>query len=210
METALANLITISRFPLLLIYLLMLYLGNESVRLISIPLLFIALMFDSLDGIVARRTGNVSLSGSVLDIAADRVYELVLWVSFADLDLIPVAIPLIVITRTTLTDAIRSIGISDGKAPFEQHETKLGTFIVGSRWMRFLYGFAKIISFCGLTLAIALAGFPESTTSFKSSTAILRAFQVTSWIAVALCVLRGSPVILGAVKRSLRKSPAIE
>jgi phosphatidylglycerophosphate synthase len=185
---------------------LMLYLGNESVRLISIPLLFIALMFDSLDGIVARRTGNVSLSGSVLDIAADRVYELILWVTFADLKLIPVAIPLIVITRTTLTDAIRSIGVRDGKAPFDQHETKLGTFIVGSRWMRLVYGLAKIISFCGLTLAIALAGYPEGSSSFEASSGVLEIFQVTSWIAVAFCVVRGSPVILGAIKRSLRKS----
>jgi phosphatidylglycerophosphate synthase len=202
----LANLITISRFPLLLIYLLMLYLGNESVRLIAIPLLFIALMFDSLDGIVARRTGNVSLSGSVLDIAADRVYELVLWVSFADLRLIPVAIPLIVITRTTLTDAIRSIGVRDGKAPFEQHETRLGTFIVGSRWMRLIYGLAKVVSFCGLTLAIALSGYPEGSASFAAWPGVLKAFQVTSWIAVGFCVVRGSPVILGAIKRSLRKS----
>jgi phosphatidylglycerophosphate synthase len=202
----LANLITISRFPLLLIYLLMLYLGNESVRLISVPLLFIALMFDSLDGIVARRTGNVSLSGSVLDIAADRVYELVLWVSFADLKLIPVAIPLIVITRTTLTDAIRSLGVKDGKAPFDQHETKLGTFIVGSRWMRLVYGLAKIISFCGLTVAIALAGYPEGSASFAAASGVLKTFQATSWIAVAFCVVRGSPVILGAIKRSLRKA----
>jgi phosphatidylglycerophosphate synthase len=205
-----ANLITISRFPLLLIYLLMLYFGDASIHMVAIPLLFISLMFDSLDGIVARRTGNVSLSGSVLDIAADRVYELVLWVSFADLDLIPVAVPIIVITRTTLTDAIRSIGVSDGKAPFDQHETRLGSFIVGSRWMRLLYGLAKIVSFCGLTLAIALAGYPEGSPSFESASGVLRAFQVTSWIAVAFCVVRGSPVILGAIKRSLRKSEEIQ
>jgi phosphatidylglycerophosphate synthase len=187
----------------------MLYFGNASVHIIAIPLLFVSLMFDSLDGIVARRTGNVSLSGSVLDIAADRVYELVLWVSFADLDLIPVAIPIIVITRTTLTDAIRSIGVRDGKAPFDQHETSLGTFIVGSRWMRLFYGLAKIVSFCGLTLAIALAGYPEGSSSYESAPDVLKAFQVTSWIAVAFCVVRGSPVILGAIKRSLSKSEEI-
>jgi len=184
----------------------MLYLGNASIHLVAIPLLFIALMFDSLDGIVARRTGNVSLSGSVLDIAADRMYELVLWVSFADLKLIPVSIPLIVISRTTLTDAIRSLGVRDGKAPFEQHGTRLGAFIVGSRWMRLIYGLAKIVSFCGLTLAIALAGYPEGSAPFEASSGVLRTFQMTSWIAVAFCVVRGSPVILGAIKRSLQKS----
>ena len=46
--------------------------------------------------------------------AADRAYELVLWISFAHLRLLPVAIPLIVIARTTLTDAFRSIEIGEG------------------------------------------------------------------------------------------------
>jgi phosphatidylglycerophosphate synthase len=183
---------------------LMLYLGSPSTRLLSVPLLFIALMFDSLDGIIARRTGKVSLSGSILDIAADRVYELVLWVSFADLRIISVAIPLIVITRTVLTDAIRSIGIRDGKAPFDQHETKLGTFIVRSRGMRLGYGLAKILSFCGLTVGLALSGYPEGTASYEASSAIIKIFQFTSWVAVALCVIRGLPVILGAIKRSLQ------
>jgi len=202
----LANLITISRFPLLFIFILMLYLGNSTVHLISVPLLFIAMMFDSLDGIIARRTGNVSLSGSVLDIAADRMYELILWVSFADLGLIPVAIPLIVIARTVLTDSIRSLGVHDGKAPFDQHETRLGKFIVRSRWMRLVYGFSKLLSFCGLALGLALSGFPEGTASYEASSKVILIFQINSWIAVTFCVVRGLPVILGAIKRSLRKN----
>jgi phosphatidylglycerophosphate synthase len=201
-----ANIITISRFPLLLIYVLMLYLGGLTVHLVSLPLLFISLLFDSIDGIVARRTGNVSLAGSVLDIAADRIYELVLWVSFADLKIIPVAIPLTVIARTTLTDAIRSLGIRDGKAPFEQHETKLGRMIVSSRGMRLAYGFSKLVSFCGLALGLTLSDFPKGTSAWNLSDDILKIFLVISWIAVSLCVLRGLPVILGAIQRSFSSS----
>jgi CDP-diacylglycerol--glycerol-3-phosphate 3-phosphatidyltransferase len=205
----LANIITISRFPLLFIFIFMLYFGNPMVRLISFPLLFIALIFDSIDGIIARKTGKVSLSGSVLDIAADRAYELVLWVSFSDLGLIPVVIPIIVITRTVLTDAIRSLGIRDGTAPFDQHETKLGKLIVRSRGMRLGYGGAKLISFCGLTLGLALSGFPEGTANYDASSMILTIFTVTSWIALVLCVVRGLPVILGAIKRSLRNAEKV-
>ena len=107
----LANWITLSRFPLLLIIVLILYFGSPWVRLGGVGLLFLGLMLDTVDGMVARRTGQTSLFGSVLDIAADRTYELVLWVCFADLRLIPVAIPLIIIARTTLTDSFRSIGV---------------------------------------------------------------------------------------------------
>ncbi|MFL5449021.1 MAG: CDP-alcohol phosphatidyltransferase family protein [Gemmatimonadales bacterium] len=76
----LANWITLSRFPLLLVNILILYFGSPAVRLAGVGLLFVGLMLDTVDGIVARKTGQSSLFGSVLDIAADRTYELVLWV----------------------------------------------------------------------------------------------------------------------------------
>lgn len=199
-----ANVLTLSRFPMLIIFILLLYFGSPTVQIFSVVFLFIALMIDLIDGPIARRRGTANLTGSILDIAADRVYELVLWVIFSDLDVIPIAIPIIVITRTTLTDAIRSIGMGQGKAPFDQHETSIAKFIVKSRWMRSSYGIAKIVSFCGLTLGIALSGFPQDSQAFGVSANLISIFQVTSWIAAALCVIRGSPVILGAVRRSLR------
>ncbi|HKZ55657.1 MAG TPA: CDP-alcohol phosphatidyltransferase family protein [Anaerolineales bacterium] len=206
-----ANQITVSRFPLLLLFIVMLYSGGPVVRLISVPLLFIFLMLDTVDGIIARRTGTTSLLGSVLDIAADRTYELVLWVCLADLRVIPVAIPLIVIVRTTLTDALRSIGVSKGQAPFEQQRSRLGRFIVGSPWMRTSYSVSKIVAFCGLTLGIAFSSFPNGDSLALAAGVVLDIFRVVAWIAVAICVVRGMPVIVGAIRRSLRpEQPAGE
>jgi phosphatidylglycerophosphate synthase len=132
----LANWITLFRFPLLLATVLILYGGSPGVRVAGVALLFLGLMLDTVDGVVARSRGETSLFGSVLDIAADRTYELILWVCFADLGMISVAVPLIIIARTTLTDAFRSIGVGQGTAPFAQHRTALGRFLVGSSWMR--------------------------------------------------------------------------
>ena len=89
----LANWITLSRLPLLLRCILILYLGSPPVQLGGVVLLFVGLMLDTVDGMVARRTGRTSLFGSVLDIAADRTYELVLWVCFADLRMVPMVLP---------------------------------------------------------------------------------------------------------------------
>src|SRR4029078_12118961 len=125
--------------------------------------LFLGLMLDTVDGVVARRTGQTSLFGSVLDIAADRTFELGLWVSFASLGMIPVAIPLIVIARTTLTDAFRSIGIAPGAAPFAPHRSALGGFVVGSPWVKSGYSVTKTVTFCGLALVSAFAGFPPDS-----------------------------------------------
>ena len=201
-----ANLITISRFPLLLGYLLMIYFGSPQVQLLAVPYLFFALFLDTLDGVIARRTGTTSLMGSVLDIATDRAYELVLWVVLADLGTISVAIPLIVITRTTLTDAFRSIGVSQGKAPFEQQGSRIGNFLVSSPWMRSGYSISKIVAFCGLTLGYALSGFPAGSAFQNASEPILAFSEIVAWVAVAFSLLRGAPVIWSGYQQ-IREAP---
>jgi phosphatidylglycerophosphate synthase len=197
----LANWITLSRFPLLLVIVLILYFGSPLARLAGVVLLFVGLMLDTVDGIVARRTGQTSLFGSVLDIAADRTYELVLWVCFADLELIPVTIPLIIIGRTTLTDALRSIGVAQGTAPFAQHRTALSRFLVGSTFMRTGYAVTKVVSFCGLALAQAFMEFPAHSSVARSVPSMMAVLRVIVWVAVAFCVFRGLPVIISALRR---------
>jgi phosphatidylglycerophosphate synthase len=193
-----ANWITLSRFPLLLATVLILYLGSPRVQLAGAGLLFVGLLLDTVDGIVARRTRSTSLLGSVLDIATDRAYELVLWMCFADLDLLPAAIPVIVIVRTTLTDALRSVGVASGTAPFEQHRTPLARFLVASPWMRTGYAVGKVITFCGLALAQAQPG--------TASGSAVAALQVIAWLTVAVCVARGLPV-LATIPRALSRTP---
>lgn len=197
----LANWITISRFPLLLVIGLILYYGSPPAQIAGVLLLFGGLMLDTVDGMVARKTGQTSLFGSVLDIAADRTYELVLWVCFADLGLIPVVVPLIIIARTTLTDALRSIGVGQGTAPFAQHRTSLGRFLVSSTWMRTGYAVSKVVTFCGLALVLALTGLPPESEYAAWATPLLRVFQATAWVAVVFCVFRGLPVIISSLRR---------
>lgn len=193
----LANWITLSRFPLLLGIVWILFRGGVTLRLVGVGLLVLGLMLDTVDGMVARKSGQSSLFGAVLDIAADRTYELVLWVTFAALGMIPVAIPLIVIARTTLTDAFRSIGVGEGTAPFQQHRTALATFLVGSPFMRTGYSITKVVTFTGLALSQALAG-----TRWLGAAGSLRdAMQWVAWGAVAFCVLRGLPVIIRSLRR---------
>ena len=196
----LANWITLSRLPLLLVIVLILYHGTPAVRIAGVVLLFIGLMLDTVDGIVARRMGQTSLFGSVLDIAADRTYELVLWVCFADIGVIPVAVPLIVIARTTITDAFRSIGVGQGTAPFQQHQSPLGKFLVGSPFMRTGYAVTKVVAFCGLALGLALARYPVESGWPSLGASLLDAMRYVVWAAVFFCVFRGLPVIVKTLR----------
>jgi phosphatidylglycerophosphate synthase len=197
----LANWITLSRFPLLVGIVWILYQGGAALRVAGTVLLVIGLMLDTVDGMVARRSGQTSLFGAVLDIAADRTYEIVLWVVFASLGVIPVVIPLVVIARTTLTDALRSIGVAEGVAPFEQHRSSVGRFLVGSPVMRTGYSVTKVVTFTGLALGLAWAEFPADTAWPGRAAPLLDAMRIVAWVALAFCVLRGLPVIIRSLRR---------
>jgi phosphatidylglycerophosphate synthase len=191
-----ANWITLARFPILAATGLLLYLGSPGARLAGVGLLLIGLLLDTVDGIVARRRGESSLFGSVLDIAADRTYELVLWVCFADLRLVPTALPLIVLVRTTLTDAVRAVGARQGATPFSQSRGRVGRLLVASAWSRTGYSLAKIVAFCGLAFIHAASALPTGTLVSRAGDALAGPVRIMAWAAVGLCVLRGLPVIV--------------
>ena len=66
---------------------------------VAVPLAFVALVMDWLDGYLARRLGCESKVGGVLDIVGDRIAENVWWVVFAWLHVIPLWVPIVVLSR---------------------------------------------------------------------------------------------------------------
>lgn len=199
-----ANLITLLRFPLLFVYVALLYYGNFAVRAWCVPFIIAIIVLDSVDGIVARARGEVSLLGSALDIATDRTLEVMLWVVFAHLGLIPIVVPLIFIVRGTLVDALRAVGMGSGKAPFEQVRSPVSRFLVASRFMRASFGTVKTFAFALLTADLALqtpgAPWPQWQ-GLMHGLALL-----FTWASVAWSLARGLPVIAESV--SLLREPS--
>jgi len=197
-----ANSITLSRLPLLGLILMLMFWSGVIGRLVAVPLILILILMDSLDGFIARRRNETSLLGSALDIATDRAVELVLWVSFASLDLIPLIIPLIVIVRGTLTDSIRAVASSHGVRAYDMHRSRWTRFLVTSSAMRSTYGVVKAIAFCVLafTLAVQTTWGSPLASSIESAawTWVYAAGQVFSWAALLLCLARGIPVLIEA------------
>jgi len=195
-----ANLITIARFPVLILAIVLLYLPSAPAKLASVPLLILLIVMDSLDGYVARSRNETSLLGSVLDIMADRAVELALWIVFAHLRLVPVVIPLIFVVRGVAVDSVRSVGISRGVAPFSTMRTRVGKWLVGSPVMRSGYGVVKVVSFAGLALTYALMAYADrGSVGAGVVQASLVVFNITSWLAVLLCLVRGVPVVVEAL-----------
>lgn len=201
-----ASLITVLRFPLLVVVVLILYAGGAPGQLLSVFLIVVLIFMDTLDGVVARRRHEETLFGSVLDIAADRAVEIVLWVVFAHLRLIPVAIPITVIIRGALTDSFRGLALTDGESAHSMMRSRWGHWLVASRVMRSGYGLAKVVAFMLLAWTLSLR-----TAGDIRLGAVWNVALVVSWIALALCLVRGAPVVveaaMSAARRASRSTP---
>lgn len=197
-----ANGITLSRFPLLAIILALLFWSGPLGKIAAVPLILILILMDSLDGFIARRRRESSLLGSALDIAADRAVEIVLWVSYSALGLVPLIIPLVVIVRGTLTDSVRAVASSRGVEAYAIHQLGWTRFLVTSPAMRTSYAVVKAFAFCLLALLLALqaAWGPSPIAPLQSQilATVTVAAQVFSWVALTLCLLRGIPVLVEA------------
>jgi CDP-diacylglycerol--glycerol-3-phosphate 3-phosphatidyltransferase len=191
-----ANLVTLLRFFLLFVLVVMTYQTRYPwLQLANMPLLVLVIFLDAVDGFVARKFHENSLFGAIFDIIVDRVTENVLWIVLADLRYIPVWVAIVFITRSLVVDSIRTTGAQQGKAPFSMLNSGWGQFLVAGRFMRGLYGALKVAAFGWILM---LQPWPSLMPSFwlrwggffKSLTGGL------IYLTVAVCIIRSIPVIV--------------
>jgi len=190
-----ANRITLLRFFLLFVLVLMAYQTKSPwLQLLNMPLLVLVIFLDAVDGFVARKFKEASLFGAVFDIMIDRVTENVLWIVLADLRLVPVWVALVFIVRSLVVDNIRSTGAAKGQTPFGMVASNWGKVLVSGRPMRAIYGTAKTATFGWVFL---LQPWPHLFGKFWAAWG--HTLQVVSsvliYVTVALCILRSIPVI---------------
>ncbi len=194
-----ANLITAFRVVCLFLAAAFAVTGDSVLAWIAVPMAFAALLMDWLDGYAARRLGCESKVGGLLDIVGDRIAENVWWVVFAWLHLVPLWVPLVVLSRGFVTDAIRSCALANGETAFgnaTMMRSRIGYSLVASRASRATYGIAKVVAFVALFILNAVQLSSNLAPGLESGveTVALTATYVT----VALCAIRGIPVITAA------------
>jgi CDP-diacylglycerol--glycerol-3-phosphate 3-phosphatidyltransferase len=200
-----ANLITVGRICLLFVTVALIYFGNVATITLCMLLVAIVFLLDGVDGWVARRRGESSQLGAVFDIAGDRIVENVYWVVFADLELVPIWVPLLVITRGFIVDGLRSISFAEGMTAFGEHNmmrSPLTRWLTAGRFMRGLFGYAKALGFIFLT-GLEAYRHHDTNGTFIGSIYSNDAFRLVGWalvwLAIALTVIRGLPVIVDAI-----------
>jgi CDP-diacylglycerol--glycerol-3-phosphate 3-phosphatidyltransferase len=191
-----ANLITLSRLILLFVVVVIAYRPLSVLQFVNVPLLIVLFVTDAVDGYVARRLNEASVFGAMFDIASDRIVEYTLWIIFADLDLVPIWVPLIFVFRGTIVDTIRSSHVrAEGESPFAMMRSTIGKWLVGGTFMRIFYAVIKAVAFCWLALIQPLATISQEFWAERSSL-LIGVSEVLVYLAVGLCLLRGLPVII--------------
>jgi len=189
-----ANLITLGRFILLTVLIVLAYAQNPKLQLVNCPLLVIIFVLDGVDGYIARKRNEASLFGAIFDIAIDRVVENVLWVVLVDLRIIPVWVAVVCVIRGFVVDSIRSQGASEGQTPSGMIRSPIGKFIVASSFMRLFYGAVKAVTFGFMFL---IQPWPALFPSFytEPQTMLTAVKWILVYATVTVCVIRGLPVI---------------
>jgi len=92
-------------------------------------------------------------------------------------------------------------GFARASQPFDQQAGALGRFLVASPAIRIGYSVSKVAIFCGLPLMRALGAFTAGAATHRILPALEHLVPVALYATVALCLLRGLPVILGVPRQ---------
>lgn len=210
-----ANRVTVARIGLVFYLVVLVYDQNLWARLLAAFLAVVVIVGDWLDGFLARKLHESSALGSVLDIAGDRIVETVLWIVLADLELVPLWIPIAVISRAVLTDSIRGYLLKYGYTAFGKTtmmQSALGKFLTGSPIMRTGYALLKAFTFGWLLLISGLDKLQHELT-FVTDRFLSIGYTigyVTAIVTAVVCIARGiPPIIEGTILiRDLEDKPA--
>ncbi len=198
-----ANIITIARIALAFIAITFFGSGFWA-NLFATLLVAVVICMDAWDGYVARKLGIASKLGALLDITGDRIVENALWIYFAVINMVPIWMPLLVISRSFIVDSLRAAAFAEGKTAFgpdTMMKSPVTRFLVAGRFSRGLYGFAKAAVFIwfGLILTSVSAAaeglFLLPQWAFRS---IVFIGDLLAYVTVILCILRALPVIWDA------------
>ncbi len=198
-----ANLVSLIRTLLGLLVIGLLFIPSQAVYLLCFLLTIMVIAMDALDGYLARKLGETSKLGAVIDILGDRVIEQIYWVTFLALGWLPLWVPLVVIVRGILVDGLRSMALEQGYTAFgktSMQQSKVGGLLVSSNFSRTAYAVTKASAFAFLILG--------HTPGFRPEAAIIitNVGLVSAYLAVIFCVVRGLPVLIEG-RRFLAETP---
>ena len=184
----LANSITLLR---VLLTFVVIALFHRHFNLDMVLLGIIALIFalDAVDGYIARKQNQTSDIGAMLDVVGDRIIENSFWFYFAFHQMIPLWMPIAVLSRGILTDNVKRFAMAANTGTLSMWTR----YLTNSRVSRGLYGCAKAVTFLylGSVMLLKQANFHAGCIHHLECLGVM-----LSVVTVAMCLMRGLPVVV--------------
>ncbi|MDR0325837.1 MAG: CDP-diacylglycerol--glycerol-3-phosphate 3-phosphatidyltransferase [Oscillospiraceae bacterium] len=121
-----ANVVTIARIGLVPVFLV--YMGMDW-RVAALVIFSVAAATDFIDGYLARRMGQVTNFGKIMDPLADKLLVLVALICFIREGTAPVWVVAVVLAREFLVSALRIVAASEGKVLAADFSGKVKTVV---------------------------------------------------------------------------------
>ena len=157
------NYLTMARIlaiPALVAMMLGTFRGHE---IVALAIYVFATLTDAVDGWIARKKGEVTVLGQLLDPTADKLLIASALICLVELGLVPASAAIIIIGREIAVTGFRAMASSKGinipasafgKAKMGSESWVLGAFVLGPDYLgKLIMGAAKV----GLWLVVALA-----------------------------------------------------
>ncbi|MFH1213569.1 MAG: CDP-diacylglycerol--glycerol-3-phosphate 3-phosphatidyltransferase [Candidatus Neomarinimicrobiota bacterium] len=144
------NLLTLFRILLTPLFLYFLFTRYQFFEILALLIFIVASVTDAYDGYVARKYSSVTKLGKFLDPLADKILMSAAFISFVILDLIPLWMVILVISRDFIVTGIRILMSSQNQTMITRKSAKAKTgvqigvvcfilvYIITQRWKIFL------------------------------------------------------------------------
>lgn len=110
----LPNLLTLTRILLIPVFVMLFVEPTPDRSLIAAVIFVVAAVTDLLDGYVARRTGQITKLGRLLDPIADKLLVLSALILLVQVDRVTALVAILIIAREVAVTGIRAIAASEG------------------------------------------------------------------------------------------------
>lgn len=108
----LSNKLTISRIVLAAIFILFLFIKGAGAKFIAFSIFLAACITDYYDGYLARKRGDITDFGRLMDPIADKILILGAFLAFVEMKIIPAWMVIIIISREMVITGIRVLALS--------------------------------------------------------------------------------------------------
>jgi CDP-diacylglycerol---glycerol-3-phosphate 3-phosphatidyltransferase len=171
------TLVRIVLVPLVIVFLI----SSDRVHVFIAAVIFLAAsLTDWLDGLIARRTNQVTRLGTLLDPVADKLLVAAALVSLVQVDMVPAWMALAIIGRELAVTGLRGVALS------------MGVLVPASR----LGKLKTVAQYVAITLLILERGVPAEFVPFHLVTG------VSLWVALGITVLSGLHYFYGFFLRT--------